>query len=508
MKAQLRTMLRIACLGLFAASPGAVAPVHAQPPSASPPPPVVQVVGVSADEQDLVIKMQWSETEPLPSSASLVVMSTDGTVRANQPLSPSSGDAEVVLPAVLTTQDIGVAFQASVVDAAQEPLSALPFDLVLSCDTPSDCHLQARPGFAAAPGSQVISKDMDAALTASLSSTARLQPDVLGDVMARDPALTGETYTYGFIIAKTLPLLPVNRCLCSWNTVNFLRPSTATEVRNDPNPAHQRGWQGPGAAHSLRAWYDGGLFGATHDTETYVEGETETTMKLRCQLISSWRLTVIKIFGHDYYVYVPIIERSCPGCAGTVDNYAEYYADTSAFVDAGWLGSGEAAAQEEGLFTVNGQAVLNRISRVGKEVRKQWAFALSIPGLGSIEEDNGKVTVKGSPSGPFKAEIKYEVNGNDGTVEKKIVSSAAKTVPQPATALFQSKALAYAKGSSDTDSEGKSNMSYLYAMHGRALCATPTDAAMWNYYSYNNRTPQLKANIKIFFNQFGMPVNP
>ena len=197
-------------------------------------------------------------------------------------------------------------------------------------------------------------------------------------------------------------------------------------MSSDLDQVHQRGWQGAGAAHSLRAWYDGGLFDSTHDTETYVEGETETTMKLQCLYISGWRLIVIHIFGHDYYIYVPIIERICPGCTGTVDNYAEYYADTSTSVDAGAFGSGAGAAQEEGLFTVNGQALINRISRVGKEVKKQWAFALSIPGLGSITEDNGNVTVSGSPSGPLKAEIKYEVNGNDGTVEKKIVTSAAK----------------------------------------------------------------------------------
>ena len=45
-------------------------------------------------------------------------------------------------------------------------------------------------------------------------------------------------------------------------------------------------------------------------------------------------------------------------------------------------------------------------------------------------------------------------------------------------------------------------------MHGRALCATPTDTAMWNYGSYNNRVPQLRANIKLFFNQWGIVVNP
>lgn len=506
MKAQLRNLMRIAGLGLLAASSSAA--LHAQPVPPTSTPPVVQVVAVSTDQQSLKVKIQWSETEPLPSSASLVVMSTDGTVRANQPLSPSSGDAEIVLPAVLTPQDIGRAFQASVVDAAQAPLGALPFDLVLSCDNPIDCRLRARSGFAAAPGSQVIGKEMDAALAASLSSTARLQPDVLSDVMARNPALIGETYTYASTVSKILPALPINHCFCSWNTVNLLRPSSAIEVSNDPEPAHQRGWQGPGAAHTLRAWYDGGLGNATHETEDYIEGESETTMKLQCLFISGWRLVVIRIFGRDYYIYFPIVEHGCPSCVGTVDNYTEYYADTSAFVDTGWFGSGEAAAQEEGLFSVNGQAILNRISRVGKEVRKQWAFSFSIPGLASVEEDNGNVTVNGSPSGNFKAEIKYEVNGSDGTIEKKIVASAAKQVQEPATALFQSRALAYAKGSSDTDSEGKSTMSYLYAMHGSAPCANPTDAAMWNYFSYNGRTQQLQTNIKAYFTKFNILVNP
>lgn len=489
-----RTVLHIACFGLLAVS------ARAQ---------VVQVVGVSTEEQDLKVKVQWSETEPLPSSASLVVTSTNGTVRTSQPLSPSSGDAEVVLPSILTTQDLGAAFTASVVDSAQEPLSALPFDLVLSCDTPVDCRLRARSGFAAAPGSQVIGKEMDTALTSSLASTSRFQPDVLGDVMARNPALTGETYTYAATVAKTVPLLPINICFCAWNTVNTLRPASATEVKHDPDPAHQSGWQGPGAAHSLRAWYDGGLANATHDTETYVEGETETTMKLQCLFISGWRQVVIRFFGHNFHIYVPIIEHGCPGCTGKVDTAVEYYADTSAFVDTGWFGSGEAAAQEEGLFSVNGQTILNRISRVGKEVRKQWAFSFAIPGLGTIEEDNGKTTITGGPTNALKAEIKYVVDGSDGTVEKKIVSSARKNgVVEPVTALFQSRALAYAKGSSDTDSEGKSTMSYLYAMHGSAACAVPTDAAAWNYGSYNDRTKQLQSNIKAFFRGYNMVVNP
>lgn len=109
----------------------------------------------------------------------------------------------------------------------------------------------------------------------------------------------------------------------------------------------------------------------------------------------------------------------------------------------------------------------------------------------------------------FKAEIKYVVDGSDGAVEKNIVSSARKNaVVEPVTALFQSKALAYAKGSSDTDSEGKSTMSYLYALHGNAACAVPANAAAWNYYSYNNRTKQLQTNIKAFFSGYNMVVNP
>jgi hypothetical protein len=469
---------------------------------------VIQVVDVSTSGQDLVVHVQWSDTDPLPATANLVVQSTDGTVRANQSLTPSAGDDNVIVPALLTPQDIGKAFQASVVDSTSQPLSALPFDVVLKCSDSTNCDFRARPGFAAAPGAQVIGPEMDAAIAASLPPTARVQPDVLSDVMARNPSLIGETYTYANNIAKALPILPVGQCYCSWNTVNFLRPSSATEVRQDPSPAHQRGWQGPGAGHTLRAWYDGGLTNSTHDTENYVEGETETTMKLQCFNIIGWRAVNIRILWFYFTIYVPIVDGSCPKCPGTVNNYSEYYADTSAFVDAGWFGSGEAAAQEEGLFTVNGQAVLNRISRVGKEVKKQWAFSFSIPGLGTIEENNGTVTVTGSPSNTFKAEIKYEVNGNDGTVAKNIVSSGAKTVPEPATALFQSKAYAYAKGSSDTDSEGKSTMSYLYAMHGFAACANPAHASMWNYYSYNGRTPQLQTNIKAFFNQYGIAVNP
>jgi hypothetical protein len=490
-----RTVLQIACLGLLAVS------ARAQ---------VVQVVGVSTDEQNLKVKVQWSEAEPLPSSASLVVTSTNGTVRASQPLSPSSGDAEVVLPSILTTQDIGAAFQASVVDAAQEPLSALPFDLVLSCDTPTSCRLRARPGFAAAPGSQVIGKEMDTALASSLSAATRLQPDVLGDVMARNPGLIGETYTYAATVAKTVPLLPINTCFCSWNTVNDPRPPIATEVRNDPDPAHQRGSQGPGAAHSLRAWYDGGLASATHFTETSVEGETETTMKLQCLFISGWRLIVIHLFGRDYYIYFPIIEHGCPGCTGKVDTKVDYYADTSAFVDTGWFGSGEAAAQEEGYFSVNGQNILTRISRVGNQVRKQWGFKLTIPGLGTVQEDNGNFALTGDRTNPnIEAEIKYVVDGSDGTVQKNINNSASKNaVVEPVTALFQSKALAYAKGSSDTDSEGKSTMSYLYAMHGNASCAIPRDAEMWNYFSYNGRTKQLQTSIKTFFSGYNLVVNP
>jgi hypothetical protein len=280
-------------------------------------------------------------------------------------------------------------------------------------------------------------------------------------------------------------------------------------VRNDSDPVYQRGLQGPRAAHSLRAWYDGGIGNATHDTETAVESESKTTMKLVCLYISGWRVIVIRIFGHDDYIRIPIIETECPGCTGTVDTTAEYYADTSASVDTGWFGSGGAAAQEEGLFTVNGEALLDRISRVGKDVRKQWSFSLAIPGLGTLEEDNGKMTVTGDTKNPaFKAEIKYAVDGNDGTVEKRIVSSAAKTFPAPVLAHFQSKALTYAMGSSDTDSEGKSNMSYLYALHGRALCAQPTDAATWNYYSYSDRTAQLRADIKAFFSGYNILVNP
>lgn len=476
--------------------------------------PVVQVTSVATSDDDLLVTIEWDSINPLPSSATLVVRTTAGIQRASQPLTPSPGGSQVQLVNVLGPYDIGQTLSASVVDANQEPLSALPFDLVLDCSTPYECGLRARPGMGAAPDVPITSPELHSQMMASAQTppTARLGPDVLGDVQARRPDLAGEVYTYAHKLSQLAsgPVGPAPaECICFWNVANFLIPSAGNDHSHNADPAFYSGKEGPGAAHWLKAWYDGGLFNATHDAETYVEGETETTMRLRCWRILGWREVVIRLFWFEIRIKIPVIEGDCPKpCQGTVDNHGEYYANVKAWVDSGAWGDAQAAAQEEGLYTVNGNALINRISRVGKEVRKAWNFSLAVPGLGSVTTDNGNVSYDGTPTDNLKIEIKYEVNGNDGTVSNAIVGSDSLTVLEPATASFEAKALAFAHGSSDSEAEGKATMSYMYTMFGVAACARPQTAAMWNYYSYDGRTKQLQDNIKAFFAQFGKPVNP
>lgn len=479
--------------------------------------PFVQVTSVSTLDDDLIVGIEWDSAAALPVSATLVVKTSGGVSRASQAVTPAAGASQVQLVNVLGASDIGQTLTASVVDSSGDALAALPFDLVLDCATSYDCSLRARPGSGATADVPVVSPALAAEMTVSAQKppSMRLSPHVLGDVLARRPDLTGEVYTYGrkletLVLTPPEPPVPAAECLCFWEVFNNQAPSGSTDHSHDADPAFYDGKQGPGAAHWVKAWYDGGLFSATHNAETYVEGETETTMRLRCLRISGWVEVVIRLFGIEIRIRLPIIEEECPKpCVGTVANRGEFYADVKAWVDTGAWGDGQAAAQEEGRYSVNGTAVINRIARVGKEVRKSWDFALAIPGLGTVTTDNGTVTYDGpTDDTKLKIEINYEVNGNDGTISNAIVSTGNVTVNEPATALFEGKGLAYALGSSDSEAEGKATMSYMYAMFGTAVCARPQNALMWNYYSYAGRTQQLQTNIKNFFAQFGQIVEP
>jgi hypothetical protein len=118
------------------------------------------------------------------------------------------------------------------------------------------------------------------------------------------------------------------------------------------------------------------------------------------------------------------------------------------------------------------------------------------------------MTVSGSPTKDFALEIRYDRNGSDGTVAHQITASTSNLSVEPTTALFEGKSLAFASGNMNTDSEGKATMSYQFSMYGYAPCARNPQAAHWNYYSFENRTDALRFNIKMFFAQRGMNVNP
>lgn len=481
----------------------------AVPAAADPPPPDLEVAALG---HDLEVRVVRDPELPLPASATLTLATTDGRLIVEQSFTPEAGGKVLLLPGALAdVAGDGWFYRVSVADAAPDASTTLPFEVVLDCLPGEPCKLVTHPGIAAAPSTLVVSELMYHALDPALGLGQ--SGDLLGELSDLDPALLGQVNTFAHRLAAQLepPPEPPNpepepECLCFWTTTRLLRPAIRETTNRVSDPVRDRRLRGPGAARWLRSWYDGGLLDATHSTEWLGEGESELLMALRCKEIVEWEWKLID--GQP--VHVPKLGGPCEGgCDGNVTAYGEYHARAHASIDAGWLGSAHGAAQEQGLFTLNGQPVFNRIARVGKEVRKSWGFSLGIPGLGSIEVDNGSVSIEGSPTDAFKAEVSYSVNGNDGSVTQEIVVGERATVLEPARALLQTKANTYALGNSDSDSQGRTENCYLIAAYGDAACALPREAAVWIYDRAQYCKPEaLRLNTRNFFAGFGMDVEP
>ncbi|MEM7584308.1 MAG: hypothetical protein AAF560_13045 [Acidobacteriota bacterium] len=481
----------------------------ATPAIADPPPPDLEVAALGHDLEVRVVR----DTElPLPTSATLTLATTDGRLLVEQSFTPVAGGKVLLLPGALADYlSDGWFYRVTLVDTAPDASNTLPFEVTLDCLPGEPCKLLTHPGIAAAASTLVVSELMYHALDPALGLGQG--GDLLDEIRDLDPALLGQVNTFAHRLAALLEPLPDPPepdseidCLCFWTTARLLRPAIRETSNRVSDPVRDRRLRGPGAARWLRSWYDGDILNSTHSTEWLGEGESELRMALRCNEILEWEWKLID--GQP--VHVPKLGGPCEaGCEGNVTAYGEYHARAHASVDAGWFSSAEGAAQEQGLFTLNGRPVFNRIARVGKEVRREWGFNLGIPGLGSIEIDNGNISIEGSPSEAFMAEISYSVNGNDGSVTQEIVVGERDTVVEPASARLQTQANTFARGNSDADSQGRTENCYLIAAYGDAACALPREAAVWVYDRalYCN-ADGLRLNTRNFFAGFGMEVEP
>jgi hypothetical protein len=493
----------------------------------------VRILDVEAYGDVLSVQLQVDAEADLPGDIDVIVETADGFIVAAASVPPVSGELSVELPGALHhVQEDGWFYRATAQTSDGASLDALGFDVVLECPAGSgECGFQARSGVGAAPNTVVLSPELAKALTVA----TELGGDPLQTAVEMNPALFGEALTYGARLGAQVltpaagaaapaampktadwdsPIEPAPpwepQCVCFWQGAQFLRPPSAERHQWSASPKYYDGWRGPGATHTLRAWYDGGLFNSTHDVEKYIESETELRLSLTCVEILGWVEFRIRLpFGGEIVIPFPIIGGECPKpCAGVVDSYSEYYANVHASVDGGWFGDAQGAAQDEALFSVNGTPRYNRIARVGKEVRRNFGFSLNVPGLATVTYDSGTFKVDGKPSEEFKAEIHYEVTGSDGGKTANIVTSASDTRVEPVTALLQSKVTTYARGYSDDDSEGKSANAYILAMHGLAPCAIEPRAVLYSYNNYYESTDTLRINLQSFFAQFGAWVNP
>jgi hypothetical protein len=429
------------------------------------------VADVQALAGSLAVALDWRGDVPLPAQATLILATNGGVEIARQTLTPAAGGQSATFPGALANARLdGGFYHLTLADDAGHALASLPFDVVLSCSDAVHCTQAVRPGFAGAPGTPMVSGELSAALDAADAAPTGNQLD---QVATMNPSLRGEVYTYGDRLQRQVAAAPdlpkIGDCLCSWIPSVFPRPARASSIRVDAGPTSQRGTRGPGAANWLTGTFDGIAFPIPtqyRSTNYQVEGETEMRLALRCNRLAGFEAKQIVIDGVPTVVYVPVLGEPCPGCQGTVDNYAEYYATVSAFSEKATVGDGSptATAREEGTYSVNGLVLFNRAEQVTQ-------------------------------------------NGNSNSTSE-IVDSGSRTVPQPATSLLKTKGRSYAQGASDADATAKAANSYLMGMYGWAACAQVRDAAVWSYTSYENRTQDLKDNLKVFFAQFGKAVNP
>lgn len=461
--------------------------------------PVGWLAGLEVVGLDVGVEVRWSPGATLPATAELRLETTGGALVGSAVLTPDAGGNTVTLPGALANfrQD-GWFYRAALEDDQGLPLAALPVEVVYACDDPVHCHLAVRAGVGAEPGSLVVGEQMAGAMDVV---GAQPSSDLLGSILAMDPNLAGEVYTLGESIAARAPQFAP--CTCFWVGVSSSSPASAHDQGYSDDPLYRSGQEGPGPAHLLKSRYDGGFFTGPHDDEAEVSGSATVALRMYCFEILFWRTIRVQLWPiGEIEIPVPELGDECDlGCTGQVGNFAEYHANSTGWTDAGLLGSARSAAQDEVAYDVNGVPVFNRALEVGKEVRKEWGFPLSasIAGIGLVTNDNGTQTTTGNPTLSFKIDIHYSVDGSDGTISRGFSVSGQKEVPQPASAKLETRGLSAAGGDSDSEAEGYTANSYSLAMYGFAPCATPRDATLWQYQSYEGRTEDMRSGLKRFF---------
>lgn len=477
-----------------------------------------EIADLKAVGEDLEIELAWDPDAALPASAVVRLETTAGALVGSETLVPTSSGNTVTLPRALANVRQDGWFYRAVLEAGSgEPLGALPFEVAYECTGARHCELTAHAGIGAPPGSLILSADMQRALDTAL---AHPNPDVLGSILQLRPELAGQVYTFSDRLAARAVSqpIPAGECTCFWVGVPILSPPTAHGLDDDRDPVVQRGTEGPGPAHLLKSRYDGGLFDLAHDIEGEVSGEAAASLRLRCFEIFGWRIVKISIpvpFGGSIEVEVPVPEigNECPKpCQGVVGNFGEYHAAAVGWVDSGAFGSARGGAQDEVTYHVNGVPQFNRALRVGKEIKQEWEFKISPtvtvgPGH-KVTDENGKVTTEGNVSTQFKIELAYHIDGSDGSIERRAAVHESTEVPEPAKAELKTAGMSTAGGSSDSEAEGYTANSYSLAMHGFAPCAKPRDATLWLYYSYEGRSEDLRTNLRSFFLERGLVVDP
>lgn len=448
-----RVSLPLALGGLLLAAPGMAQTK-----------PVTQatIANVTVEEGALTARILWPDTPNLPTSARVASYNGRGEVTVRVDVAPRANTQVVVrLPGALAKPwETGWSQKLILEDGGGQALATQPYDVSLDCDGNGDeerCGLVVYPSIGIGNGVLHLSEALDQAIEAQRPPDGK-EFDLVASISAAYPELRGEALVLGDQIAK---LRRPGPCTCNWAAVIQRNPAWAQSKYSTGYLTQMLGHNGAGATHFLHAKAFGQLFSSVHEISDTASGSSQVTLKVSCSQLLYYIDKWVIIFRPDgtwevVHIQMPVYGSCPPPCGVTLDNMCRYTGQT--YVNALQQPSNRAYATESGTCSVNSTTLINQSTGAG----------------GGFDNTSGLT-----------------------------VGSASSTTKVQASGYARAVGRWYS-------ADGWVRNGYAIAIHGKAACVFPNEAAVWDYGTSQGTAHQnsLKGSIQSFFWQWNIPVNP
>ncbi len=385
---------------------------------------VATITDLAPDEGGLRVRILWSDTQSLPTGARLVSYDGKQSVNDSAVLTPRPGqETEVRLAGALKAPwETGWSQKLVLEDSTGEVVLTQPYDVNLDCGTGGDaaCALTVTAGADSSPDVLPLSEALDAVITRLEATYPDKEFDLIEQVQAINPRLTGEAYVY----AQSLSRLPfAGPCNCVWQRITSRSPGGVGFGINVSNSTGTlSGWNGPGARHSLTA-----IGGNATGIGTTVSGISQVTLRMSCsRWVIAYRKQVIIIgpFGQRIVILVPYL-RYVPcisNCQVRFDHRGQI--SGSSFVSFTTPNS-SASATDQSIYRVNGSPLLNLTASNGTSFN-QTSTTSVWSNVGSTGRVDSTGSVRAARTLPYWASASV-ANGHSIAIHAKSSCSSGPT---------------------------------------------------------------------------------